>query len=176
MTHYEVLGVASDADHAAVHRAYLRLARRHHPDLRAAEPASERAAADDRMREINEAWAVLGDAGRRRAYDLAIGMRGAAPGDVAGDVFVPFEVDDEGLDPRDIPDVPYRPGPPPPSRRLATMAPVALFAAAVLLGVVGLAIGLMPVVAVGAVVFAVSCLLMVVAPLVALLDASRNER
>jgi hypothetical protein len=70
-THYDVLGVAPDADAAAVRRAYLALARRHHPDRAGGDAA--------RMRTINEAWAVLGDPGRRRQYDLVL-RRPSAPG------------------------------------------------------------------------------------------------
>ena len=61
MTHYDVLGVAVGAPRADIHRAYLALARRHHPD------AGGDAAA---MRRVNQAWAVLSDGGRRRRYDL----------------------------------------------------------------------------------------------------------
>ena len=61
MTHYDVLGVAVGASRADIHRAYLTLARRHHPD----------AGGDDAaMRKINEAWAVLSDNTRRRRYDV----------------------------------------------------------------------------------------------------------
>lgn len=62
--HYDVLGVAHDASPAAVRRAYLELARRHHPDR----PGGDA----DRMRQVNEAWAILGDPARRASYDLAL--------------------------------------------------------------------------------------------------------
>ena len=65
MTHYDVLGVAVDASRAEIHRAYLGLARRHHPDA-GGDP--------DAMRRVNEAWGVLADAGRRRRYDAEHGL------------------------------------------------------------------------------------------------------
>ena len=68
-THYDVLGVDPDAPAADVRRAYLRLARDHHPDFHGSAPSALRAANEREMQRINEAWAVLGDPDRRRAYD-----------------------------------------------------------------------------------------------------------
>lgn len=72
VTHYEDLGVAPTATAAEMRRAYVDLARRHHPDR-----AGSTAADSDRMREINAAWAVLGDPDLRVVYDrrLADGPR-----------------------------------------------------------------------------------------------------
>lgn len=73
-THYDVLGVSSDATHAEVRAAYRSAARDHHPD----------AGGDaERMRALNRAWTVLGDPVRRAAYDRALagaGPDGAGPG------------------------------------------------------------------------------------------------
>jgi hypothetical protein len=63
MNHYEILGISPEASRGEVHRAYLEAARRHHPD---------RGGSADHMREINEAWAVLGDPYARRAYDRTV--------------------------------------------------------------------------------------------------------
>jgi curved DNA-binding protein CbpA len=79
VTHYEVLGVASDASPAEVRRAYVELARTHHPDFHATGTAPARQDAEQRMRQINEAWLVLGDADSRAAYD-----RELAPSDGGG--------------------------------------------------------------------------------------------
>jgi hypothetical protein len=68
MTHYEALGIPTDATADDVRRAYLRLAREHHPDRHAASPGNV-VEAERRMREVNAAWAVLGDPGRRAEYD-----------------------------------------------------------------------------------------------------------
>ncbi|MDQ2651140.1 MAG: J domain-containing protein [Actinomycetota bacterium] len=62
--HYEVLGVAPDASTTEVRQAYLALARTHHPDR----PGGDA----ERMRQVNEAWAVLGDPARRASYDLTL--------------------------------------------------------------------------------------------------------
>jgi hypothetical protein len=77
-THYEVLGVAPDADQDAVRRAYTALARTHHPDRQAGRPLADRIVADRKMREVNAAWQVLRDPGRRVAYDAS--LRGEVPG------------------------------------------------------------------------------------------------
>lgn len=68
-THYEVLGVPTGADPAEIRRAYLKLARRFHPDAHGGRSAAERAHADRRMRDVNVAWSALSDPARRRAYD-----------------------------------------------------------------------------------------------------------
>jgi len=51
---YAVLGVPEGADPAVVRRAYLQLARAHHPDLHP--DGAPRRAAERRMQEVNEAW------------------------------------------------------------------------------------------------------------------------
>ena len=66
---YEVLGVARTASPAEVRKAYLRRAREHHPDFHTTAAATARAASEREMQRINEAWAVLSDIDRRRAYD-----------------------------------------------------------------------------------------------------------
>ena len=63
---YAVLGVARDATPLQVARAHRHLAKAHHPDLH--EGAAEAA---ERMRNINEAWAVLSNPSRRADYDLS---------------------------------------------------------------------------------------------------------
>jgi curved DNA-binding protein len=64
--YYEVLGVPRTATADEVKRAYRQLARKHHPDLK---PASEKAGAAERFKEINEAYEVLGDPDKRARYD-----------------------------------------------------------------------------------------------------------
>jgi curved DNA-binding protein CbpA len=70
---YAVLGVPSTAVPEDVAAAYRRLARRHHPDV-SVEPDAER-----RMAEINAAWSVLRDPGRREAWDEENGVGRPAP-------------------------------------------------------------------------------------------------
>jgi molecular chaperone DnaJ len=64
MGHYDVLGVRRDASAAELRRAYLDLARRHHPD--------RAGGSHERMRALNEAWETLGDPERRRRYDRSL--------------------------------------------------------------------------------------------------------
>lgn len=66
---YAVLGVPRDASALQVARAHRRLAKRHHPDLH--EGAEGASAAADRMRRVNEAWAILSNPIRRGEYDRA---------------------------------------------------------------------------------------------------------
>lgn len=61
---YETLGVPREADAEAVRKAYRHLARQYHPDVN---PGDE--AAEDRFKQVSEAYAVLSDDERRRDYD-----------------------------------------------------------------------------------------------------------
>jgi hypothetical protein len=80
-THYEVLGVARTATTAQIREAFRAKARTLHPDrLIDASPRERDAAARD-MQMVSEAWRVLGDGRRRRAYDESLvpsGSRGYA--------------------------------------------------------------------------------------------------
>jgi curved DNA-binding protein len=60
---YEVLGVARDATAAQIQRAYRKLAREFHPDM------NKSPEAEDRFKEVAEAYEVLSDAEQRRRYD-----------------------------------------------------------------------------------------------------------
>lgn len=61
---YAVLGVSKTTAAADIKRAYRRLTQKYHPDKNPDDPA-----AAEQIRRVNEAWAVLGDAGKRRDYD-----------------------------------------------------------------------------------------------------------
>ncbi len=61
--YYEVLGVPRDADQDAIRRAYRKLARTYHPDLNSDSDA------EDRFKELGEAYEVLSDADKRERYD-----------------------------------------------------------------------------------------------------------
>jgi molecular chaperone DnaJ len=61
--YYEVLGVARDASDGEIKKAFRRLARELHPDV------SEAHDADQRFREVAEAYEVLSDPSRRQTYD-----------------------------------------------------------------------------------------------------------
>jgi len=75
--YYEILGVSRDVDEKAIKRAYRRLAMKYHPDRN---PGKEKEA-NDKFKEINEAYAVLGDPEKRKQYDQF-----GTVGDV-GDIF-----------------------------------------------------------------------------------------
>ncbi|WP_435581918.1 DnaJ C-terminal domain-containing protein [Amycolatopsis thermoflava] len=60
---YDVLGVSRGADTEEIQQAYRRLARRYHPDV------NHDPGAEDRFKEINEAYQVLSDPGLRARYD-----------------------------------------------------------------------------------------------------------
>jgi len=70
--YYELLGVARDASHAEIKRAFRQLARELHPDV------SEEPDAEVRFRSVAEAYEVLSDPERRRTYDRFghAGLRG----------------------------------------------------------------------------------------------------
>jgi len=62
--YYKTLGVERNATEAEIKSAYRKLARKHHPDVNPNNKDAER-----RFKEINEAYQVLSDAGKRKKYD-----------------------------------------------------------------------------------------------------------
>jgi molecular chaperone DnaJ len=80
--YYDILGVPRDADENSIKRAYRQLARKYHPDV-----AEDKLAAENRFKEINEAYEVLSDAQKRANYDR-YGRAGVNGG--VGDGFGPF--------------------------------------------------------------------------------------
>ena len=80
--YYEVLGVVRDADQKAIRDAFRELALRYHPD-RNKEPEAE-----ERFKEIAQAYAVLSDPHKRAEYDRAglAGIAGFSPEDLFGGV------------------------------------------------------------------------------------------
>ncbi len=63
--YYEVLGVEKNATDADIKRAYRKLARKYHPDLN----KDNLKEAEDKFKEVNEAYHVLSDADKRAQYD-----------------------------------------------------------------------------------------------------------
>ena len=76
--YYEALGVPRDASTEDIRRAYRKLARQYHPDVNK-EPGAE-----DRFKEISEAYEVLRDDEKRKRYDR-LGQNWKSGQDVSGD-------------------------------------------------------------------------------------------
>jgi curved DNA-binding protein len=72
--YYDILGVPPTASADVIKSAYRKLARKFHPDV------SKEADAEDRFKEVNEAYEVLRDAEKREHYD-ALRARGYRPGE-----------------------------------------------------------------------------------------------
>ncbi len=64
--YYETLGVAKTASADEIKSAFRKLARKHHPDMA---KAKEKAAAEEKFKQINEAYEVLSDPEKRAKYD-----------------------------------------------------------------------------------------------------------
>ena len=62
--YYEVLGISRNADAGAIKKAYRKLAKKYHPDTNAGN-----AQAEQRFKEITEAYTVLSDPKKRKLYD-----------------------------------------------------------------------------------------------------------
>jgi molecular chaperone DnaJ len=93
--YYATLGVAKDAKADDIKKAYRKLARKYHPDANVGDRAAE-----EKFKEISEAYDVLADPKRRKEYDDARSLFGAGgrfrapggPGGAGGGV--PFDLGD----------------------------------------------------------------------------------
>jgi curved DNA-binding protein len=101
--YYKTLGLEKNASAEDIKKAYRKLVRKYHPDV------SKHKDADEKTKEINEAYGVLGDAEKRAAYDQLgrgyqqgqefrpppdwgqqHGFEGASPEDMFADLFAQF--------------------------------------------------------------------------------------
>ncbi|MBQ9157075.1 MAG: DnaJ domain-containing protein, partial [Eubacterium sp.] len=61
---YKILGISKDADAAAIKKAYRKLAKKYHPDTNKGNTSAE-----EKFKEISEAYEILGDKEKRKLYD-----------------------------------------------------------------------------------------------------------
>jgi molecular chaperone DnaJ len=78
--YYETLGIARGASEEDIRKAYRKLARKYHPDLNPGDKSAE-----DRFKNVQEAYDILSDAKKRQMYDQVgfysdNGFPGAGPG------------------------------------------------------------------------------------------------
>lgn len=65
-TFYEILEVSENASPEVIEKAYKILVKKYHPDL---QPPEEKKNAENKMKEINEAYDILGDEEKKKRYD-----------------------------------------------------------------------------------------------------------
>ena len=93
--YYEILGISRDASTEDIKTAFRKLARQYHPDV------SKEADAEEKFKEINEAYGVLSDEQKRARYDqfgrAGLGDMGGMPdfatmdfGDIFEELFSSF--------------------------------------------------------------------------------------
>lgn len=68
--YYEVLGVPKDASADAIKKKYKKLAMQFHPDRHVNDSEKEKKEAEEKFKEIAEAYAVLSDEQKRKQYDM----------------------------------------------------------------------------------------------------------
>jgi curved DNA-binding protein CbpA len=163
--HYGILGVAPTASTADVRRAYLSLARQHHPDAGGDALAMQR---------LNDAWRVLGDPGLRARYDQA--GRGLRADDATGD--------DHGWSPDDVAfhdlradledDRPI--GPTVVAPRWLAVLPAATFLSSILTFGFGVLVSWSELIGLSVVLLVLTVVLFGVMPFLALAEARRHGR
>lgn len=152
---YAALGVRRTATHDEIHRAWLDLARRHHPD-RGGDPAV--------MQRVNDAWAVLGDPVRRRAWDGEHRVVSEEPA-AEHEAHVEYDVDD--LDDRPLVA---------PRRSAFDVMPVALFGSSVVVGCLALALDAPAMLGLAVFLFFLSCLAVAAAAMLSMRRGVRTGR
>ena len=77
--YYEVLGISKGASEDEIKKAYKKMARKYHPDLNPGDKEAE-----EKFKEVNEAYEVLSDANKKARYDQYghAGVNGGPAGDL----------------------------------------------------------------------------------------------
>ena len=106
--YYEVLGVAKNASESDIKKAYRKAAMKYHPDKFANSSDAEKKDAEEKFKEINEAYEILSDAQKKAAYDqdghAAFENGGAGAGGFGGG-FNGFSGNAQGFDFEDLGDI-----------------------------------------------------------------------
>ena len=89
--YYEILGVKKDASADELKKQYRRLSLLYHPDRQAGKSDAEKKAAEEKFKEISEAYAVLSDQDKRQKYDQFGDADFQGGFDFGGDGFDPME-------------------------------------------------------------------------------------
>lgn len=166
MDHYEALDADPSESETALRRRYLSLARRYHPDQLVSASEEERNEAAERMRVVNQAWAVLGDKGRRLRYDQTLFESTI---ESAKEEWKPF---DDSYEPEyEEPVVPGRAKPP----KWLTVGPPLLVATGVVFVVVGGVLGAAPLV-LGLLLILIGAISFVLAPIAVMVMSARSEK
>lgn len=68
--YYEILGVSKDASEDDIKKAYRKLALKWHPDKWSSSSEAEKKEAEEKFKDIGEAYGVLSDSEKRKQYDM----------------------------------------------------------------------------------------------------------
>lgn len=156
-----MLGVAPGADEATVRRAYVALARRHHPDVLGGDGGQ--------MRAINEAWATLRDPVRRARYDRGLLATARPPGPEESVADQAADDDDDDDDDSPVRVTVRLPG-------WISLIPVGLFGLAVTSFVLGVVMVSTPLLTLALMALVLSVLFFLAAPFIALFAARTGDR
>jgi hypothetical protein len=181
---YEVLGVRQGSGQAEIRRAYLALARQHHPDAHTGDGEVAKARAEARMRQINDAWALLSDPDRKRRYDATVGPTSSSASQAARAVpspgWRPRRDDDAWMHDfeawkHDTDDVVPPEQPPSVGRTTLTILPVGLFGVSIAAGCVAMVLQSRPLLALSFVGVAMAALLFLLLPMLAMARPGRRR-
>lgn len=166
MDHYAALEADPTESETALRRRYLALARRYHPDQLVSASDDVLEEAEERMRSVNEAWAVLGDKARRLRYDQTLFESNI---EAAKEDWKPF--DDSYVPEYEEPVVPGRARPP----QWMAMTPPLLVGSGVVVGFIGGILG-GAVLALGIAMIVLGAISFVLAPVAVMVMSARSEK